>query len=198
MNRDNFFNTVKTSLFGGKFTQEQVDGLTTLLDTFESSAVIDERWQAYMLATVFHECNKTMQPIKELGGIAYFKKMYDISGNRPSVAKALGNIHRGDGAVYFGRGYVQLTGRTNYERAGKYIGVDLLVHPELALVTENSAKIMVVGMVDGWFTGKKLSSYFTGNVTDWVNARKIINGTDKAQLIASYAQKFYVAITSSK
>ena len=42
-------------------------------------------------------------------------------------------------------------------------------------------------MMEGWFTGKKLTNYFNGTTEDWFNARKIINVTDKADLIKDYA-----------
>jgi hypothetical protein len=46
-------------------------------------------------------------------------------------------------------------------------------------------------MERGLFTGKKLSDYFNDKKTDWRNARRIINGLDKADTIARYAQNFY-------
>ena len=192
----NFFAKVKP-LFGGKLTQGQVDGMNAIFSAFETKGVDDKRWQAYMLATVYHECNKTMQPIRELGGAAYFKKMYDITGARPSLARANGNTAVGDGAKYYGRGYVQLTWKNNYKRAGMYLGIDLVANPDLALVPEHAAQIMCIGMMDGWFTGKKLGDYFTAQKTDWVNARRIINGTDKADTIAGYARAFYSALGSA-
>ena len=51
------------------------------------------------------------------------------------------------------------------------------------------------GMILGTFTGKKLGDYFKGVKQDWEGARRIINGTDKKALIASYAQKYYAAIS---
>ena len=192
----NFFAKIKP-LFGGKLTQGQVDGMNAIFSAFETKGVDDMRWQAYMLATVYHECAKTMQPIRENGGAAYFKKMYDITGARPSLARANGNTAVGDGAKYYGRGYVQLTWKDNYKRAGVYLGIDLVANPDLALVPEHAAQIMCIGMLDGWFTGKKLGDYFTDQKTDWVNARRIINGTDKAQTIAGYAQAFYSALGSA-
>jgi hypothetical protein len=55
--------------------------------------------------------------------------------------------------------------------------------------------IMFIGMKDGLFTGKKFADYFSPAKEDWVNARRIINGTDKAKLIAGHARKFYSAIS---
>ena len=192
----NFFAKIKPR-FGGKLTQGQVDGMNAIFSAFETKGVDDKRWQAYMLATVYHECAQTMQPIKEYGSAAYFKNMYDITGARPALARANGNIAVGDGAKYYGRGYVQLTWKNNYKRAGVYLGIDLVANPDLALLPDNAAQIMCIGMLDGWFTGKKLGDYLTAQKTDWVNARRIINGTDKADVIAGYARAFYSALTGA-
>lgn len=166
----------------GALTRPQVDGAKALL-----TALADwpTSWVAYALATAWHETARTLQPIKEMGGDAYFHRMYDPQGQRPQVAKRLGNIQPGDGARFAGRGYVQLTGRTNYERYGLGDRPDDAMRPEVA------AEILKDGMAEGRFTGKKLSDYLPG---DYVGARRIINGTDKAQEIAGHAVAFEAAL----
>jgi putative chitinase len=201
INRDTFFHAIRDSLFGGHFTQDQVDGLNTLLDVWEASGYTDRRWFAYMLATAFHETAQTMQPIHERGGNAYFTKMYDIRGNRPDLARRMGNISPGDGAKYCGRGYVQLTWRVNYHRMGLLLGVDLENNPDLAMQPDVAAKVMFEGMTKGAshvgdFTGVSLEKYFNATTEDWVNARRIINGVDCAQAIAAYAKKFNAALAA--
>ncbi|WP_192183290.1 peptidoglycan-binding protein [Mesorhizobium amorphae] len=141
---------------------------------------------ALVLATAYHETAHTMKPIYERGSKAYFSK-YETG---TKIGKALGNAVKGDGYLFRGRGYVQLTGRTNYARAGQELGIDLLRQPDLALLSANAAPILVIGMIEGWFTGKKLSTYITAGKSDFTNARRIINGTDKASLIAGYAQQY--------
>ena len=89
-----------------------------------------------------------------------------------------------------------ITGATNYKRIGSKIGVDLFNNPDLALVSDNSVKILVMGMKEGWFTGKKLSDYITRTTKDYKNARRIINGVDKAQKIADEATIFEKALRS--
>ncbi len=121
--------------------------------------------------------------------------MYDIEGDRPHVAKRLGNLQPGDGVKFHGRGYVQLTGRTNYQDMTNRLGVDLVNNPDLALNVDNAVKIIFEGMMKGTYTGKKLADYFNPNKEDWRNARRIVNGTDKATLIAGYGRKFYGAIS---
>lgn len=125
---------------------------------------------AYLLATVYHETAHTMKPVTEYGSLKYLKsKRY---------------------YPYVGRGYVQLTWDYNYRKAGEKLGVDFMENPSLLLVPEYSAEIAVLGMRDGWFTGKKLSNYITLRRSDFVNARRIINGLDKCDLIAGYAREY--------
>jgi putative chitinase len=192
MNRTAFFNAVRRHPFGGSLSQGQVNGLNALLDAAPAS--MDARQLAYVLATTFHETARTMQPIKEHGGTAYFTRMYDIRGDRPNVARALGNLNPGDGARYAGRGYVQITGRTNYARASEILGLDLIGNPDLALDPDYAARILFDGMRAGWFTGRRLDQYFNDNVDDPLNARRIVNGTDRAQLIEGHHRHFLRAL----
>lgn len=202
MNYTMFFDELRTHVFGGKLRQSQVDGLIDLLKAWEQVAAnrgyasaVHDAWLAYILATVFHETARLMQPIKELGGERYFTEMYDISGKRPRVAKRLGNTFIGDGAKFAGRGYVQLTGRGNYAFQSKKHKVDLISQPDLLMTDKAlSATILIRGMIEGDFTGKKLAHYLHAGKTDFINARRIINGKDKARLIAGYAEKILVAL----
>lgn len=201
INRKFLFDHVKGILFGGKFNPAQVKGIDALLDYWEKNhATKDDRWLAYVLGTAFHETAFTMQPIKEYGGDKYFTKMYDPlpDGTRPSVAKQLGNVNRGDGKRYPGRGFVQITGRRNYKdwtnRLG-ISGVDLEAKPDLALDIRYATIIIFEGMIAGTFTSKRLPQYFNKTTEKWVEARAIVNGKDKANQIAFYAKTFYAAIS---
>jgi putative chitinase len=96
IDRARFFAAARVSLFAGTLNQGQVNGIEAILDEWEHRQLTDLRHLAYMLATPYHEVDRTMQPIKEYGGERYFFRMYDITGDRPGVAKHLGNLQPGD------------------------------------------------------------------------------------------------------
>ncbi len=148
---------------------------------------------AYMLATAKLETANTFNPIDEYGGNSYFERMYDpILGkdqNRRSLSIRNGNDTQGDGVKYHGRGFVQLTWKGNYKKMKAKFNIDLISNPEKALEHELAMKIMIYGMENGTFTGKKLSDYINENKTDYLNSRRIINGTDRASDIKGYAEK---------
>ena len=107
------------------------------------------------------------------------------------VAAWLAAHQPGDGARFHGRGFVQLTGRYNYDRAGKFFKVDLIGNPERAKDPELAYEIAMEGMTKGWFTGAKLAKFFKpGAPPNYEDARTIINGHDKAQTIADLARRF--------
>jgi hypothetical protein len=201
INRKFFFDQCRQTLFTGKLSQGQVDGLTFILNVWEADHFDkDDRWLAYALGTAFHETQFTMQPIREFGGRDYFFRMYDPGSPLPrrvAMARSMG-AQMGDGVIFYGRGYVQLTWRANYAKMGDAFGLDLTASSAAAdqvLQAELAAKIMFKGMEEGSFTGKKLSDFFNATTENWKNARRIINGNDCDEMIAVYAKKFYAAIS---
>jgi putative chitinase len=65
---------------------------------------------------------------------------YDVTVN-PRLAARLGNTQPGDGPRFKGRGAIQLTGRSNYAKAGTALNLPLLDKPELAAAPENAFRI---------------------------------------------------------
>lgn len=177
----------------GKLSDAQVSGFRFLLSSPQIEGALITQ-VAYMLATVWHETAKTMQPIAEYGGEHYANSRYDpvlaTTPARRQRARAMGNTQKGDGYKYRGRGYVQLTWKGNYARMGELLSVDLVNKPELAMQPDIALAIMIRGMRDGLFTGAKLSTFVNNERTNYTSARSVINGTDKAALIAGYAAKF--------
>jgi len=137
---------------------------------------------AYVLATAEWESNFTFEPVKE----AYWVK------NAEAWRKK--NLRYWP---WYGRGLVQLTWEANYRKAGKAIGVDLIADPDAAMEPENSVAILVLGMKHGWFTGKRLSDYFDLKRSEFIGARRMINGTDKAAEIAALARKHDAALKAA-
>lgn len=182
IDRETYFDSVRASLFSGALEQIQVDGQNVILAVWEyeggGTPMEDPRWLAYMLATVYKETAMRMWPVREYGSQGY------LEGK--------------DYYPYFGRGFVQLTWDYNYDKASKALGLiderDLVEHPDVALDSLISARVMFRGMAEGWFTGKKLGAYFSDTADDPVNARQIINGNDCDAEIAGYHADFLAAI----
>jgi len=186
---ERFFAAVRTGLLGPALSQEEVDGCNVILSACAGWPL---SWTAYGLATAYHETAHTMQPVVEQGGAAYFMRMYDPEGLRPAVAARLGNTETGDGCMFCGRGYVQLTGRANYLRAG------VLDAPDHALDPATAAEILERGMREGWFSGRRLADVLPlgGRATrrQFIAARRVVNGQDRAGLLADYALRFQDAL----
>jgi hypothetical protein len=130
------------------------------------------------MATVYYECAQRMWPIREYGegkGQDYGEP--DENGN-----------------CFYGRGFVMITWKENYDKASKALGLiderDLTLYPDVALDSLIAGRILFRGMAEGWFTGKKLGDYFSDTEDDPINARQIVNGNDKDTVIAGYYADF--------
>src|SRR5881227_1680793 len=141
--RTTFFDHYRTVF--GPLKQELVNALEFLLGKIEQDARWPEsdtglRQLAYTLATFKWETAHTFEPIHEFGSAARFNKLY---GPGTRVRRTLGNTQAGDGALFHGRGYVQLTGRANYAKAKALTGVDLLNEPDRAKNPDLAYRIAV-------------------------------------------------------
>lgn len=183
-----FFDAVRQELFAGNLNLGQVKGLEAILAAWDVTPKPDVRFVSYSMATAYLETDKKMLPIKE----------YGLGHGRP-YGKTVPPWNQ----AYYGRGLVQLTWLRNYATADARLrargllasGEDLVKAPDLALRPDIAAAIMTSGMTEGWFTGKKLADFFSGEKIDApVQARMIINGTDRAGEIAGFHAHFLTAL----
>lgn len=134
---------------------------------------------AYILATVEHETANTFKPVKEAFWLGEDWKQRNLPYH-----------------PYYGRGYVQLTHKFNYQKYSQILGIDLVSNPELALEPKIALLIAIDGMAKGRFTGKPLGQFINVNQTDFVGARRLISGVDRAHHIANLAQNWLSKINS--
>lgn len=200
INRNFFFSHIRNVLFDGSLKQSQVGGLTAVLDKWEAeSPAADDRWLAYMLGTAHHETGRTFQPVRETfassddAAIGILDKAFK-AGKLPWV-KSMYWRRDPDGKSWLGRGLVQITHKDNYAKLSNMVGTDLVADPSAAMRMPVALAIMFEGMKRGAFTAKKLADFFGPAKEDWRNARRIINGVERADLVASYAKQYYGALS---
>jgi hypothetical protein len=199
INRADFLAAVRPRLFGGRLSPGQVEGLEAILEAWERHwAGQDRRWLAYALATAHHETGRTLQAVRETGAAtdAEAIAILDRAFSRGRLAAVTTPYWRpdADGRSWLGRGLVQLTHKRNDQRLGKAIGVDLVADPGQAMRLPIAARILLVGMTRGLFTGDALADHFGPLREDWHGARRIINGLDRATLVAGYARLYHASL----
>ena len=141
--------------------------------------------------------------VSDLGQIAYIlATVQRESGFGLSMVEGNPPLNISGGIRYRGRGYVQISHDYNYKYWAKRLGVELYKNVDLATVPANAVQILVLGMRDGTYTGMtkkatlipggglKLSDFINGSKTNFVQARRIVNGNDHAGEIAGHAQRF--------
>lgn len=182
--------------------------MTLNLDVGDTRLIIDtckeygalRNQAAYILATAWHETGGYMHPIKET-------VMPHHTNKNPSDETVISRLDNAFAAGklkwvrapywrqgWFGRGYVQLTHKANYEKAQAKTGLPFHDRPETALEAKPAAIALVRGSLEGWYTGKKLSDYVTLQKSDFKGARQVINGKDRASQIAGYAREYDVLL----
>lgn len=205
-----FFDHVRAddALFNAPLTEGQVRGLNRLLSAWEKYGTGDRRHLAYVLATSFHETGRRMEPVREgfastdAGARAAVQRLYAAGRIRRNYALPAAN-----GNSYYGRGDVQLTHPENYrgplrDRVLEMFGVDIYAEPDACLRSDVSAFILIEGMTRGLtgrgdYTGKALEDYIGPRGVNFVAARRVVNGTDKAREIAAYAVAFDDALAAA-
>lgn len=188
-----FFDAIRPNPFRGSLSGPAVAAMDALLDEWERRGLTDLRWLAYMLATVLAECGRNMSPVREGFKDADAQARAYVAGRGYAYARVI------NGRVYYGRGLVQLTWLSNYEKMANALGLPLVTNPDLALELAHAIAILFEGMLKaettvGDFTGKSLEMYFNDRTEDPVGARRIINGTDRAEEIAGYYRLFLKAL----
>jgi predicted chitinase len=128
---------------------------------------------AYVLATVEWETANTFKPVNEAFWMSEEWKRKNLRY-----------------WPYIGKGFVQLTWKANYQKYSQILGLDLVNNPDKVLEPNVSLFILVHGCKNGTFTGMKIEDYIDNNKTDFYNARRVINGIDKAQEIAVIARQW--------
>lgn len=187
MDRSRFYAALRrrdSGVFGTSFTQDQVDRLEAILTRLDAKR-IELAQAAYILGTAYHESDR-------------FRTMEEYASGAAYEGRAtLGNTQPGDGVRFKGRGFVQITGRRNYTDWANRLGVDLVNNPALAARLDHATTILIDGMMLGTFTGRKLPDYVIGTKKDYVNARRVVNGTDRAAMIANHARAFEKALAGA-
>lgn len=132
---------------------------------------------AYILATAYWETARTMKPVREAFWMSEQWRKEKLRYY-----------------PWYGRGYVQLTWKQNYQRAGKELGVDLTTDADVAMQPDIAARVLVRGVMFGWFTGKALPQYVNLQTSDFHEARRVVNGIDRAKEIADIARDYDAAL----
>ena len=199
LDRQFFFDTVQHTLFKDSLTPAQIEGINAIFDYWDANlATADRRWLAYILATAFHETAYTMQPVRETLATSDSRAVEILetafASGRLSWVKTPYWRPDEDGRSWLGRGLVQLTHRRNYEAISEVTGIDLVAQPDRAMEMVPAVTILIEGMLRGSFTSHRLSDHLNEEREDWVNARRIVNGTDRAEKLAEYGRTFLAAI----
>ena len=148
------------------------DVIRDILQLANAYGLVLPQQKAYIIATVEHETAKTFQPVREL-----FWKSEDFRKRLPYYP-------------YYGRGYVQLTHRRNYQEYSDILNIDMVKNPDIALQHDIAVFVLVHGFYTGIFTGYKLQKFINPNLCNYFDARKCINGLDKASYIARLAEEY--------
>lgn len=195
-----FFASVRTSVFGGKLLQHQVEGIEKVL-AYGSKYSFSNLHLAYILATIKHETAGWMQPIRE--GAWRRGSAYTDLQARNAVAQLYAkgiirvNYAKPDNAgnSFYGRGLVQITHRENYQQFEDILGQPLVATPDLALDWDIALPVLFLGMARGLFR-KGYALDMIQSTADFTAARQIVNGDMRKNgaAIAAIAMSFYIAL----
>jgi len=178
----------------GPLSDEQLGNIEALIDTFTEFGDGDLNKLAYILTTVRHESG--FYAIRET--TAFWSGETNITDARARARlgnAAYAKVDPVTGQSYYGRGFVQITWKSNYETMSEWLSnefgteIDLVNNPDLVLQhPEYAAAITIYGMMEGSYAGdgNGLDHYInSGNANnpDFVGARYTVNVQDKAHEI---------------
>lgn len=202
MDKAQFFRDVR-QIFARPLTQRNVDSVNLILDDADRRGISND-WLAYILATAHGESGLDYARQENMNYSAariaqvwprLAPRAQELAGQPKRLANAAyanrngnGNEASGDGWRFRGQGFVQLTGRANYRTFG------IEATPDRALEAEISTRILFDGMIRGMFTGRKLADFDVPGGFDFVEARRIVNGTFEAARYAAWAHEYQGAL----
>jgi putative chitinase len=109
-----------------------VQCLTHLQQAMEEFGINTPLREAAFLAQIAHESGE-FRFMEEIWGPTEAQRRYEPQSEK---SQELGNSQAGDGKRFKGRGPIQITGRSNYQKYGQLLGIDLVNHPPLAASPE--------------------------------------------------------------
>lgn len=183
LNRTQFFASLRPHV---NLTTQNVFGTEKIL-TYAEQRQTPRNKLAYVLATAWWETAQTMTPVKEAHWLSEDWRKRNLRYY-----------------PWYGRGLIQTTWETNYRRMSPEVGTDLTKNPDLLLQWQYALPALFVGMEKGLYTGVSLSDHIDNadesddeDYREYVNARRIVNGTDKASTIARLALNFEAALKAA-
>lgn len=215
MDRAKFFSALRGSLYKAGLPQSAVTALDAILDECMKRSLVAAH-VAYTMATAFHEVGSALIPVREnltYSSAARLRAVWPSRFKSDAAAAPyvrnpqklanfvyggrLGNTGPNDGWLYRGGGFPQTTGKENYQKVGRVVGVDLVGYPDRITEPRIAVAALVAGMVQGFYTGRSLASYSLPQ--QYREARAIINadvGTN-GERIAGYARSFEAALRAA-
>lgn len=229
MDRKAFYAALRSSgsrLFGSNLGQNQVAGMEGILDAFAEVGDKRRATLAYALATAYHETGRAMIPNRENMTYTTKERIFQVFGPRriKSLDEAAEYVRKprelankvyngmlgnrpgsNDGWTYRGGGHPHLTGRANYAASSADAGVDLEANPEAILDPRISARVLILGLIDGRWNGQRkgvehyemLDGMPGLSEVEAIAARRTVNVQDRARDIAGYYRAFSDALAAA-
>lgn len=205
MNRAKFYAALRaqpSGMFGRTLSQKTVPGIEGILEAFITHGDGDARTLAYALSITRGEVGIDMLPVREgfaktdAGARRAVNNLARRRGPNSAVAK-YARPTGPYGHVYYGRAQMQLTWLDNYRGSSADAGVDLVKDPDAMLDPVISARVLIRGLMDGRWNGRRKGIRYYLDQGDLKNARRTVNITDKWEMFADFYQGFLAAIEAA-